>query len=90
MNLVLTSLLPAQRAATAATAAHTAAQGALAAAMTGADAAAGAVRGALVFLGGPIGAITTALTLGATAWTLWGTSAEAAGRPRPPSSGPTP
>lgn len=39
--------------------------------------AAGAVVGAL---GGPIGLVTTALTVGVTAWALWGGSAEAAGK----------
>lgn len=60
----------------AATAALTAAQTAL----TGATAAAGAAGSlaarALGFLGGPIGAITTLLGLGAAAWSLWGSSAD--------------
>ena len=33
------------------------------------------LRGVIGLLGGPIGAITTALTLGATAWAIWGRSA---------------
>lgn len=33
---------------------------------------------ALGFVGGPLGLILTALTLGATAWTLWGDNAESA------------
>lgn len=33
---------------------------------------------AIGFLGGPIGALTTVLTAGATAWVLWGDSAETA------------
>ena len=37
---------------------------------------AGLARGALSLLGGPIGAITTALSLGVTAWALWGRAAE--------------
>jgi tape measure domain-containing protein len=32
----------------------------------------GVLRGAVGFLGGPIGAITTILGLGATAWAIWG------------------
>lgn len=80
MNLVLNSVLPAQRAAAAATAANTAAQTAMAAGMAATGRVAGVLRGALAFLGGPIGAITTALSLGATAWLLWGNTAEAAGR----------
>ena len=32
--------------------------------------------GALGFLGGPIGLVTTALTLGAVAWSLWGNNAD--------------
>jgi len=39
--------------------------------------AAGAVVGAL---GGPIGLVTTALTVGVTAWALWGNEADAAGK----------
>ena len=38
------------------------------------------LRGALALLGGPIGAITTALSLGATAWVLWGGAAKAAAK----------
>ncbi|WP_341649929.1 tape measure protein [Thauera humireducens] len=38
--------------------------------------AAGLARGALGLLGGPLGALTTALTVGATAWALWGDRAE--------------
>ena len=37
-------------------------------------------RGALGLLGGPIGAITTALTLGALAWAHWGGAARGAAR----------
>lgn len=80
MNAVLNSVLPAQRAAAAATVAHTAAQVGMAGAMATTGRVAGVLRGALAFLGGPIGAITTALSLGATAWLLWGNTAEAAGR----------
>ncbi len=35
-----------------------------------------AARGALALLGGPVGAIATALTAGAAAWTLWGNKAK--------------
>ncbi|MBF9263398.1 hypothetical protein [Paracidovorax cattleyae] len=59
---------------TAATAAATAATGTLTAAQGAASIAGRALSGVLGFLGGPIGAITTVLTLGATAWALWGTS----------------
>ena len=80
MAAVLNTVIPAQRAAAAATAAHTAAQVGIAGAMGTTGRVAGVLRGALAFLGGPIGAITTALSLGATAWALWGNTAEAAGR----------
>ena len=63
---------------TAATAAQAAAQGRLTAATRLGVRAAQFGRGALSFLGGPIGVITTALLLGATAWSLWGNSASAA------------
>ena len=36
------------------------------------------LRGAIGLLGGPIGALTTALSVGATAWALWGRAAEEA------------
>ena len=39
-----------------------------------------AAASTLAFLGGPIGAVTTALTLGATAWFLWGNRADEATR----------
>lgn len=47
-------------------------------AMTGLSRSAAVARGALALLGGPIGLITTALTLGATAWMIWGNNAETA------------
>lgn len=80
MNVVLNSVLPAQKAARIADTAHTAAQIGLAGAMTATARAGGVVRAAIAFLGGPIGAITTALSLGAAAWAIWGNRAEAAGR----------
>ncbi|MCD6663515.1 MAG: hypothetical protein LT082_08955 [Comamonas sp.] len=68
-----------QAALAAATAAQTAATNAAATAAAGLSAAQGAssvaaraLSGAVGFLGGPIGIVTTALTLGVTAWTLWG------------------
>lgn len=59
----------------AATAAQTAAQSAHNATVNRGTLLARGLRGALGFLGGPIGIITTALTLGATAWALFGRSA---------------
>lgn len=71
LAVVQNSLVPAQRALTQAQ------QG-----LNAANAAAGPIisrlQVALGFLGGPIGAITTVLSLGVTAWALWGTSAETA------------
>lgn len=58
------------------TAAMTAAQTAQTAALTATTAATTLASRALGFLGGPIGAITTVLGLGATAWALWGSSAK--------------
>ncbi|MCM2480207.1 tape measure protein [Serpentinimonas maccroryi] len=57
-----------------ATLAQTALNGAMAA---GAVAARG-LTAALAFVGGPLGLIATALTVGATAWAIWGSSAETA------------
>lgn len=78
-----TSIIEAKAATT--SAARTAALNAAAAASARAAAAqAGVVtgatvaRGALMLLGGPIGAITTALTVGAAAWALWGSKAKEA------------
>lgn len=69
-------LAAAEAALAAATTAAAKAQAAQTAAMAGATGVAGALRTVLGFLGGPIGAITTALSLGATAWVLWGDKAE--------------
>lgn len=70
---------------TAATAAQTVAQEAAAASAASLAAAQGAasltgraLSGVVGFLGGPIGIVTTALTLGATAWALWGSSGSSA------------
>lgn len=76
-----------QAAMAAATAAHTAATDAAAAASARLGAAQGAaslagraLSGAVGFLGGPIGIVTTALTLGASAWALWGSAGSEAER----------
>ena len=55
-----------------------AAQTALNTAMAAAGPIVSRLQIAMGFLGGPIGAVTTALTLGATAWAIWGTDAESA------------
>jgi tape measure domain-containing protein len=60
---------------TAATAAQTAAQAGLTAAQGAGAVTAGLATRALGFLGGPIGIITTVLSLGAAAWALWGNKA---------------
>ena len=65
---------------TAATNAATAAASGLAAAQGAASIAGRALSGAVGFLGGPIGIVTTALTLGATAWAIWGNSGNEAER----------
>lgn len=65
-------------AATVASAAHTAAIEAQTVAATLGARVMGVLRGALAFLGGPIGAITLLLGLGATAWAVWGSSATSA------------
>ncbi len=76
-----------QAAIAAATTAQTAAQNAAAASATQLAAAQGAasvagraLSGVVGFLGGPIGIVTTALTLGVTAWTLWGNAGSDAER----------
>ncbi|MDD5611882.1 MAG: tape measure protein [Gallionella sp.] len=60
---------------TAAVEAHTAALAAQTTAQAASAASAGVARGALALLGGPIGAITLVLGIGAAAWVLWGRSA---------------
>lgn len=65
---------------TAAANAAAVAEGRIAAARTTAATAAALGARALGFLGGPIGAVTTLLGLGATAWTLWGGAARAGER----------
>ncbi len=69
LSIVQNQVIPAQQALATATAASTAAIAA--SAVSG-----GAARAALAALGGPIGLVTTALTLGATAWVLWGNKAD--------------
>lgn len=71
LTAVQTTLIPAQNALTAATAATAAAQSSALSAAT-------LARGAMGALGGPIGLVTTALSLGASAWLLWGNRADAA------------
>lgn len=58
--------------------AYTAAATASANAAKGLSVAAAAGRGALALLGGPVGAITTALLVGVTAWSAYGDEAQAA------------
>lgn len=65
LTLVTTTLIPAQNALTAATAAYAATS----------STAAIAARGLLAVLGGPIGAITLAVTAGVIAWQTWGQTA---------------
>lgn len=69
LSIVQNQVVPAQQALAKATEASKKALEA--AAITG-----GAARTALAALGGPIGLVTTALTLGATAWVLWGNKAD--------------
>lgn len=71
-------LIPAQARAAAAAQAHTASLAALATAQRAASITGGAATAAMGLLGGPIGAITLLLGLGATAWATWGNSSEKA------------
>lgn len=71
LSVVQRTLIPAQQALAAAQAAQTAA-------MAGASVAARGLSAALGLMGGPLGLILTALSVGATAWALWGGSAESA------------
>lgn len=64
------------RAQAATTAQLATAQASLAAAQAGTTATATVLGRALGFLGGPIGAVTTALGLGIAAWQLWGSTSE--------------
>lgn len=76
--LTMTALVPAQTRAAAASAAHTAALTAQAAATTAAAGVAGLASRALAFIGGPLGAVTIALTAGAAAWAWWSNRAKTA------------
>lgn len=57
-----------------------AAQGRQAAAQAATSLGARALGGVLGVLGGPLGAVTTALTLGATAWMIWGNRSSSSSR----------
>ncbi len=65
---------------TAATNAHTAALARQATAQAAMTASTGIARGAMMLMGGPIGAITLALGVGAAAWSFWGSSAKDAAK----------
>lgn len=71
LAIVESQVIPLKNQLAAATSAAAAAQSAL---IPGATLA----RGALAALGGPIGLVTTALTVGATAWMMWGGNADKA------------
>lgn len=71
LAITQSQVIPLQQRLTAATAAATAAQAAAVPGMT-------LARGAMAALGGPIGLVTTALTLGATAWLMWGNKTDEA------------
>lgn len=76
LAIATNGLIPAQVRATAASAAHTAALTAQTAAMGAASLAGRAVGGAMALLGGPVGAVIALLGIAATAWAVWGDSAE--------------
>lgn len=76
LAIATNGLIPAQARATAASAAHTAALAAQTAAMGAASVAGRAVSGAMALLGGPVGAVIALLGVAATAWAVWGDSAE--------------
>ena len=80
LAIATTSLTGAQVRAIAAEEAHVASLMALSVAQRAASVTAGALTGALALVGGPIGAIITALGIGATAWYMWGQSASEAAR----------
>ncbi|MDO8251398.1 MAG: tape measure protein [Rhodoferax sp.] len=69
-------LIPAQARAAVAAEAHAVALGTLTVAQRAASVSGTAAAGVMSLLGGPIGAITAVLGLGATAWMLWGKSAD--------------
>lgn len=76
LAITLNGLIPAQQRAAAAAVAHTAALAAQQTAMAAGTSAASIAGRTIGLLGGPIGAVTTVLGLGATAWALWGGTAE--------------
>lgn len=76
LALTTNGLIPAQQRAAAAAAAHQAALQGLATAQTAMGGAASIASRALGFLGGPIGAVTTLLGLGITAWAAYGSAAQ--------------
>ena len=71
LALTTNGLIPAQRAAAVAAAAHSTAMIGLAAAQRAASATTTAVSGVIAALGGPIGALITVLGLAATAWSVY-------------------
>lgn len=71
LSLVQNQLIPAQQR-------LAAAQAALNTAMSAGGVAAGVLSRAIGLLGGPLGAILTLLSVGATAWAIWGNKAESA------------
>lgn len=76
LAITVNGLVPAQARAAAAAEAHSIALVALAAAQRAASVTGTVLTGALKLLGGPIGAVTTLLGLGVTAWAMWGNSAK--------------
>lgn len=76
LAITVNGLVPAQARAAAAAEAHSIALVALAAAQRAASVTGTVLTGALRLLGGPIGAVTTLLGLGITAWSMWGNSAQ--------------
>ena len=80
LAITVNGLVPAQARAAAAAEAHAASLVALSAAQRAASTTATILSGSMRLLGGPIGVITTILGLGATAWSIWGNSAESASK----------
>lgn len=80
LAITVNGLVPAQARAAAAAEAHAASLVALSVAQRAASTTATILSGSMRLLGGPIGVITTILGLGATAWSIWGDSAESASK----------
>jgi hypothetical protein len=78
LTAVTNQLVPAQRAAQGAASAAAVAQANLQRAQAASAIGARALAGTMSFLGGPIGAVITLLTVGITAWAMWGNAAQAA------------